>query len=123
MAGRASEIDIAFLEGFLDAWNRHDLDAILAFLTPDCTYITGAGDLLDGHPAIRTGLAAFLDAYPDAHWSDATHFAAGDRGASEWIFTATSDGRRMRLDSCDLFTFRDGRIARVSAYRRARDGR
>ena len=123
MAGRASEIDTAFLEGFLDAWNRHDLDAILAFLTPDCIYITGAGDRLDGHPAIRTGLAAFLDAYPDAHWSHATHFVAGDRGASEWIFTATSDGRRMRLDSCDLFTFRDGRIARVSAYRRARDGR
>lgn len=116
-----NEVTVEFLEQFLDAWNRHEVDDIVQMLTSDCLYITSAGDRLNGHDEIRTGLAAFLDAFRDAHWRDAQHFVAGDRGASEWIFTATNpDGAVVEMDSCDLFTFREGRIATVSAYRRDR---
>jgi ketosteroid isomerase-like protein len=74
-----------------------------------------------GHDEIRELLSAFLARFPDAHWRDATHFVAGEHGASEWIFTGTdSGGNRVELDACDLFTFRNGRIALVSAYRRNR---
>ncbi len=125
MTGHASsgEMTVSFLEGFLNAWNQHDLDGILATLTSDCLYITGDGVRLKGHDEIRAGLSNFLSTYPDAHWYNATHFVAGDRGASEWILTATGpDGNRIELDSCDLFTFQDGLISSVSAYRRARPG-
>ncbi len=116
-----SEVTIELLESFLDAWNRHDLDAILEHLEPDCLYITGDGLRLRGHDEIRRGLAGFLTTYPDAHWSDAVHTVAGDRGSSEWVLRATTpDGAPIEMDSCDLFSFRNGRLAVVSAYRRER---
>jgi ketosteroid isomerase-like protein len=116
-------VTIAFLEAFLDVWNRHDLDAIVDMLEPDCEYITSAGVHLRGHEAIRAGLGDFLKSFPDAHWRDAQHFVCGERGASEWIFSATTaDGVRVERDACDLFAFRNGRIAVVSAFGRERAG-
>ena len=114
-------VSIDFLEHFLDCWNGHDVDGILETLTDDCLYITGDGVRLTGKEEIRAGLSRFLETYSDAHWYDATHFVAGDRGASEWILTASGhDGVTFELDSCDLLQFRDGKICRVSAYRRTR---
>jgi ketosteroid isomerase-like protein len=45
----------------------------------------------------------------------------GDRGVSEWTFTGTyADGRRVEVRGCDLFRFRDGRIALKNSYRKNR---
>jgi ketosteroid isomerase-like protein len=116
-----AEVTIGFLESFLAAWNRHDIEGIIELLEPDCQYITGDGAGVQGHEQIRTLLADFLGRFRDAHWRDATHFISGDRGASEWIFTGTgADGQPFKMDSCDLFTFRNSKIAVVSAYRRSR---
>jgi ketosteroid isomerase-like protein len=40
---------------------------------------------------------------------------------SEWTFTGTRrDGTRVEVTGCDLFTFRDGRIAIKNSYRKNR---
>lgn len=40
---------------------------------------------------------------------------------SEWTFTGTQkDGRRVEVTGCDLFTFRDGKIAIKNSYRKNR---
>ncbi len=115
------QVTVDFLEDFLDAWNRHDIEGILQLLDGDCLYISGDGARARGHDEIRELLSSFLTRFPDAHWRDATHFVAGEHGASEWTFTGTdSGGNRVKLDACDLFTFQNGRIALVSAYRRNR---
>ena len=45
----------------------------------------------------------------------------GDRGVSEWTFTGTrADGSRVDVHGCDLFTFRDGKIATKDSYRKNR---
>ena len=45
----------------------------------------------------------------------------GDRGVSEWKFTGTrADGTRVEANGCDLFTFRNGKIAVKDAYRKDR---
>ena len=31
------------LAAFSDAWNRHDIDALMSFMTPDCIFQTAAG--------------------------------------------------------------------------------
>jgi ketosteroid isomerase-like protein len=42
---------------------------------------------------------------------------AGDRGVSEWVFTGTmANGRTVEVNGCDLFTFRNGKIAVKSSY-------
>jgi ketosteroid isomerase-like protein len=114
------------LERFADAWNRHDLDALMSMMTDDGVFEASAGPDVNGQrsegtPAVRAAYAAVFETFPDAHWANARHFAAGNRGVSEWTFTGTrKDGTRVEVTGCDLFTFRDGHIAIKNSYRKNR---
>lgn len=114
------------LDDFAQAFNRHDLDTILSMMTDDCRFETSAGGEArgtrhEGQAAVRAAFARLFESFPDARWEEATHFVAGDRGVSEWIFRATHpDGRRIEVAGCDVFTFRDGRIAVKNSFRKDR---
>jgi uncharacterized protein (TIGR02246 family) len=114
------------LQAFADAWNRHDLDALMSMMTTDCVFEASGGNAVDGErhqgqQAVRAAYAAVFDQYPDAHWGDARHFVTGDRGVSEWTFTGTvKDGKRVEVTGCDLFTFRNGKIAIKNSFRKNR---
>jgi len=123
----ASDFDlVALLDRFADAWNRHDLDALMSMMTDDCVFQASAGPSIDGErsegkEAVRAAYAAVFEAFPDAHWAGARHVIAGDRGVSEWTFSGTRrDGTRVEVTGCDLFTFRAGRIAVKNSYRKNR---
>ncbi len=81
---------VALLERFAEAWNRHDLDALVAMMTDDCVFEASSGPQVDGQrsdgkPAVRAAYAAVFEAFPDAHWAKPVHFVAGSRGVSgEW---------------------------------------
>jgi ketosteroid isomerase-like protein len=117
------------LIAFADAFNRHDLDALMAMMTPDGVFEASAGDDVDGqrhegHDAVRTAFAAVFEQYPDAHWGSARHLVVRDRGVSEWTFTGTrKDGKRVEVNGCDLFTFRGGKIAVKNSFRKNRPPR
>jgi steroid delta-isomerase-like uncharacterized protein len=117
---------LRFLDDFAEAFNRHDLDAIMAMMTDDCVFEASAGNAVageryEGQDAVRAGFAAVFEQFPDAHWGSAQHFATGDRGVSEWTFTGTlANGRCVEVNGCDLFTFRDGKIALKNSYRKNR---
>jgi steroid delta-isomerase-like uncharacterized protein len=114
---------LRLLDRFADAWNRHDLDALMSMMTDDGVFEASAGPQVvgqrsEGKQAVRAAYAAVFEAFPDAHWANARHFIAGNRGVSEWTFTGTQkDGRRVEVSGCDLFTFRDGKIALKNSYR------
>jgi steroid delta-isomerase-like uncharacterized protein len=116
------EITSAFLDAFGAAWNRHDVDAIMTFMADDCAFETTAGPEVcgkryEGREAVHTAFARVFSIFPDAHFGNARHFIAGDRGCTEWTFTGTGpDGKRVEVLGCDLFTFRGGRIALKSSY-------
>ncbi|HSJ99372.1 MAG TPA: nuclear transport factor 2 family protein [Myxococcota bacterium] len=120
------QVDTDFLEAFAQAFNRHDVDALMAMMTDDCVFETAAGDEAcgtrhSGSRAVRSAFAAIFATFPDARWDGARHFVDGDRGASEWTFRATRpDGRRIEVAGCDLFRFRDGRIAVKNSFRKDR---
>ena len=109
-----------------DAWNRHDLDALMAMMTDDCVFEASAGPHVEGQrsegkQAVRAAYAAVFETFHDAHWAHPRHFIVGNRGVSEWTFTGTQkDGRRVEVNGCDLFTFNDGRIAIKNSYRKNR---
>ena len=114
------------MDRFADAWNRHDLDALMSMMTDDCVFQASAGPEVDGQrsegkQAVRAAFAAVFDAFPDAHWANPRHFIAGNRAVSEWTFTGTQkDGKRVEVNGCDLLTFRDGKIAIKNSYRKNR---
>ncbi len=116
----------SLLERFADAWNRHDLDALMSMMTDDCVFEASAGPEVtgqrsEGRQAVRAAYAAVFETFHDAHWANARHFVAGNRGVSEWTFTGThTDATRVEVNGCDLFTFRDGKIAVKNSYRKNR---
>ena len=127
--GRTADSDtdlLALLDRFAGAWNRHDLDALMSMMTDDCVFEASAGrqangQLSEGTQAVRAAYAAVFDTFHDAHWANPRHFVVGNRGVSEWTFTGTrSDGTRVEVTGCDLFTFRDGKIAIKNSYRKNR---
>ncbi|HWI83660.1 nuclear transport factor 2 family protein [Ramlibacter sp.] len=119
-------ITVADLRAFADAWNRHDVEALMRFMTHDCVFEASAGPQACGTRsvgavAVRAAFQEVWQTFPDAQWSRARHFICGDRGVSEWTFTGTrSDGGRVEVNGCDLFTFRDGKIAVKNSYRKNR---
>jgi len=120
-----TSISVKFLDAFADGWNRHDVDDLMSFMNDDCAFEASAGQDVcgtryQGYEQVRAGFQEVFTAFPDAHWGG-RHFVSGDRGVSEWTFTGTrADGTRVEVTGCDLFTFRDGKIAVKNSYRKNR---
>ena len=118
----APEVTVPMLERFGDAWNRHDVDAIMSFMDDDCAFETTAGPepcgkRYEGRERVRQAFGRVFAMFPDARFGDARHFVAGDRGLSEWRFTGTtSEGKKIEVNGCDVFTFKDGKIIHKDSY-------
>ena len=104
--------NVVFLKEFADAWNRHDLDAIMMHMAEDGVFIASGGTRAEGADAVRKAFSSVFEFFPDARWGDGCHFVDGDRGLSEWVFSGTDaeDGSVVEEKGCDVFTFRDGKI-------------
>ena len=119
-------VTVDMLAEFAAAWNRHDIDALMRFMTEDCVFETVAGpdacgSRHTGVEAVRTAFAAAWKNFPDAQWNNGRHWVAGDRGVSECTFTGTAaDGSRVEADMVDIFTFQDGKIRVKNAFRKQR---
>ena len=115
-----------FLDAFADAWNRHDIDGLMTFMSDDCVFQASAGPEVcgtryEGREQVRKGYAEVFATFPDAKWSGARHVINGNRGVSDWTFTGTrADGTRVEVTGCDLFTFKNGKIAVKNSYRKNR---
>jgi hypothetical protein len=139
----AGDADLAFLEielvedelaerrrarlaRFIEAWNAHDVDTLMACMAEDCAFFASAGPAAEGaahrgSAAVRAAYSAVFDAFPDAAWTNGRHFVAGDRGVSEWRFVGTDrQGAKVAVDGCDLFTFDGDLIATKNSFRKQR---
>ena len=126
-AQRAADQDLEkLLDAFADAWNRQDVEALMSMMTEDGIFEASAGNDVngerhEGQRAVRAAYEAVFAQYPDARWANARHFVTENRGVSEWTFTGTlNDGRRVEVTGCDLFTFRNGKIAVKNSFRKNR---
>ena len=114
--------ETATLQAFLDAFNSHDVDAIMAFLTDDCVLDLPRGPepggrRMTGRDEVRAGIQSRLDGIPDAQWEDDRHFVCGDRGVSEWTLRGTQrTGEPIEVRGCDLFELADGKIRRKDSF-------
>jgi hypothetical protein len=121
---------IAMLDSFADAYNRHDVDGIMAHMTDDCVFVSFfgpdvCGERFEGRDKVRQRVASGLADFPDASWDIIGHFVSGDRGVSEWIFRGTKRGTTERAErqGLDVFTFRNGKIQIKNTYQKWRQPR
>ncbi len=115
-------VTVDLLRAFLDAFNRHDLDAIMGYFADECVFYMprGAhprGDRYAGKDDVRAGLARRFEGIPDVHYGDDRHWACGSLGVSEWTLTGTSvGGKRLEVRGVDLIEFVDGKITRKDSF-------
>ena len=111
------------LEAFLDAFNAHDVDAIMALFSDDCVMEMPRGPgpggrRLVGKAQVREGVQSRFAGIPDVRYDDARHFVCGDRGVSEWTLRGTqATGEAIEVRGCDLFEFSsDGKVSRKDSF-------
>jgi ketosteroid isomerase-like protein len=114
------------LDALFDAFNRHDVDGVMSFFSPDCVFdgVAGPdvfGKRFDTTKDIAAAFAGVFASFKDARWDVYGSFIAGDRAVSEWKFSGTqADGQRVEADGVDIFAHKDGLITRKNAFRKQR---
>ncbi len=122
MAQQRDSASVEALKAITDAFNAHDLDAIMAFFAEDCSLDMPRGPdpwgrRYVGKAAAREGLAGRFKGLPDVHYADGRHWVSGNMGVSEWLLTGTTpEGVRVRVQGCDHYEFRDGKVIRKDSY-------
>jgi len=117
-----TKTDTSVLQAFLDAFNAHDVDAIMSFFAEDCVFDMPRGPApggrrLVGKEQVREGIRSRLDGIPDIRYEDDRHFVSGDRGVSEWTIRGTlRSGEPIAVRGCDLFEFEGGKIRRKDSF-------
>lgn len=117
-----ADASLETLEGFLAAFNRHDLDAIMEYFHEDCSFDFPRGPHAYGNRAVgkkdvRALLATRFAGIPDVTYSDDEHWLLGDHAVSRWRLTGTTaKGERIDVRGCDLLDLRDGKITRKDSY-------
>ena len=112
---------IAAIQRFNDAFNRHDVDAVMAAMTEDCLFENTSpspdGERYEGQAAVRAFWAHFFVTSPHATFETEDVFAGGDRGVVCWRYRwVEQDGKHGHIRGVDVFRVRDGKVAEKFAY-------
>jgi len=108
------------VDRFNDAFNRHDVDAVMAAMTPDCVFEDTTpphGARHEGPAAVRAAWEQFFAASPTARFDAEDVIVTGDRCVVQWHYTWTDDdGTGGSVRGVDVLRVRDGKVAEKLAY-------
>ena len=110
----------AVVERFNEAFNRHDVDAIMQCMTADCVFENTRpapdGTRLVGQAVVRSFWEELFARSPHARFDTEDLFAAGDRCVVQWIYHWIRDGKAGHVRGVDLFRVQDGLVAEKLSY-------
>jgi ketosteroid isomerase-like protein len=117
----SDEARIDVLRRLVQAFNQQDVDAATALFAEDGVWEASRGPDLwgrrfAGQAELRAGMKERFDTFPDGRYSDDTHVVFGDRGFSEWTFTAATADAELKVRGCDIWTFEGDKIARKNSF-------
>ena len=126
------DLDQEWVEGFaqrwLEAWNSHDPERLLALMTDDIVYDDSAWPkTMRGHADVREFLEHTWRAIPDLRFEvrEGPYVRAGEPKAAFWwdgyaTHTGVLDppglaptGKRLEFDGADFHEYSDGKVARL----------
>ena len=112
-----------------DAWNAHDLDAIMAMHAPDMVFENHtAGERAEGEAA-RAHIGSIFETWPDIEFATRRLYVRDGLVVQEWTATATHanemrrgdlvaepTGKTISWDGLDVIPFEDGLVKRKDVY-------
>jgi steroid delta-isomerase-like uncharacterized protein len=112
-----------------DAWNAHDLDAIMAMHAPDMVFENHtAGERAEGEAA-RAHIGSIFDTWPDIEFTTRRLYVRDGLVVQEWTATATHanemrrgdliaepTGKTISWDGLDVIPFEGGLVKRKDVY-------
>jgi ketosteroid isomerase-like protein len=108
------------VDRFNEAFNRHDVDAVMRAMTDDCVFENTSppnGDRFEGQGQVRGAWEVFFAASPSAHFEAEDVITTGDRCVVQWRYTWTNDdGTTGAIRGVDVIRVRDGKVAEKCAY-------
>ena len=119
----------AAIARYNDAWNAHDLDAIMAMHAPDMVFENHtAGETAQGE-AVRGHIGSIFETWPDIHFEGRRTYAREGLVVQEWTATATHanrmtrgelvaepTGKRITWNGIDVIPFENGLVKRKDVY-------
>ena len=119
-----------FIDRYNEAWNAHDVEAIVALHTEDSVFENHTtGDVNVGREAIGQAIAGIFRVFPDLTFDGRRQYIREDLVVQEWTARGTHLGKMSRagLDvdptgksveyrGMDVIPIEDGRIARKDVY-------
>lgn len=120
----------ATIDRYSDAWNRHDVDAIIALHTDDSVFENHtSGGIAVGKAEIRKLIEGVFATFPDLRFSTRRAYVREGVAVLEWTATATHanpitrggqtyppSGKKLSWDGMDVLPTRDGLVARKDVY-------
>jgi steroid delta-isomerase-like uncharacterized protein len=117
------------IAAYNDAWNAHDLDAILAMHAPDMVFENHtAGESAEGE-RVREHIGAIFETWPDIHFDARRLYVRDGVVTQEWTASATHanemrrgdlvaepTGKRIEWRGIDVIPFEDGKVKRKDVY-------
>ena len=117
------------IERYNDAWNRQDLDSIMAMHAPDMVFCNHtAGESAEGADA-RDHIGRIFEAWPDLEFSTRRLYVRDGLVVQEWTATATHtnpmrrgdivaepSGKRIEWVGMDVIPFENGLVKRKDVY-------
>lgn len=105
------------IERYNEAWNAHNVDAILTFHAPGMVFENHtAGERVEG-AEVGPHITRIFENAPDLAFRGRRLYARDGLVVSEWTASATDgEGRRLEWDGIDVFPFENGLILRKDVY-------
>lgn len=111
---------IETINRFNEAFNRHDVDGVMALMTNDCTFENTRpapeGERIQGEEAVRAFWDSFFERSPEARFRTEEIMAAGDRCVVRWRYDWVREGRPGHVCGVDVFRVREGKVAEKCSY-------
>lgn len=111
----ATAATLATVNRYNEAFNRHDVDAIMALTTDDCIFDNTSppdGDRIVGKPAVRAVWEEMFRSSPNAVFDAEEIVACRDRCVVLWVYSWTGeDGIPGHIRGVDIIRVRDGKVA------------
>jgi hypothetical protein len=113
----AMEQTLATVERFNEAFNRHDPDAVLQFMTDEIVFENTSGARFEGQVAVRGVLSRAFELLALGWFDTEEIFAYEDRCVVRWVCTFNcADPTSGNVRGVDIFRVRNAKVAEKLSY-------